>query len=442
MLRSDLSSKWTLGPLGLSVLLLACGAGCTVQIGSGGSLGDAGLQGGYGGAVGGYGGAVGGYGGAVGGYGGYGGAQDAGYDAQDAATDAQDAGYNAQDAATDAQDAATDAQDASTDSGDAGCDGGLAGQPTACGTGVCASTGTMACVGGQLVDTCMPGTPLSTSDTTCDGIDNNCNGQTDEGYVSQTTSCGTGACASTGTTSCVSGHVTDSCAAGTPLSTSDTTCDGIDNNCNGQTDEGYVSQTTSCGTGACASTGTTSCVSGHVTDSCAAGTPLSTSDTTCDGIDNNCNGQTDEGYVSQTTSCGTGACASTGSTSCVSGHVTDSCAAGTPLSTSDTTCDGIDNNCNGQTDEGYVSQTTSCGTGACASTGTTSCVNGHVTDSCAAGTPAASDTTCDGIDNNCNGQTDEGYVSQTTSCGTGACASTGSTMCVNGTVVDTCVPLC
>ena len=48
----------------------------------------------------------------------------------------------------------------------------------------------------------------------------------------------------------------------------------------------------------------------------------------------------------------------------------------------------------------FVSAPTSCGLGACASTGLTSCVAGVVLDSCTAGTPASSDTTCNGIDDN------------------------------------------
>ena len=54
-------------------------------------------------------------------------------------------------------------------------------------------------------------------------------------------------------------------------------------------------------------------------------------------------------------------------------------------------------------------------------TGMTSCVSGHEQNSCQAGTPGADDATCDGIDNNCNGQVDENYKTRATSCGVGAC---------------------
>ena len=127
------------------------------------------------------------------------------------------------------------------------------------------------------------------SDTTCDGIDDNCNGQIDEGYVPVPTSCGVGACASTGMSSCVGGAIQGNCVPGTPAA-SDTTCNGIDENCNRTADEGYVPVPTSCGVGACASTGMSSCVAGAVRDGCVPGTPALE---VCDGIDNNCDGTVD-----------------------------------------------------------------------------------------------------------------------------------------------------
>ena len=56
-------------------------------------------------------------------------------------------------------------------------------RPTTCGVGACASTGNIACSGGGAVDTCTPGTPGvegPEGDATCtDGIDNDCDGDTD-----------------------------------------------------------------------------------------------------------------------------------------------------------------------------------------------------------------------------------------------------------------------
>jgi hypothetical protein len=78
-----------------------------------------------------------------------------------------------------------------------------------------------------------PGAP----DALCDGIDNNCNLQIDEGFVPFQTTCGVGACASTGQADCNAGVLTNSCVAGTPTTE---TCNGIDDNCDGIVDNAAI----------------------------------------------------------------------------------------------------------------------------------------------------------------------------------------------------------
>jgi len=77
-------------------------------------------------------------------------------------------------------------------------------------------------------------------------------------------------------------------------------CDGEDNNCNGQIDEGFnVGQSCTVGVGECARTGQFVCKADGSGTQCNA-TPGTPTTEICDGKDNNCNGQTDEGNV-----CGT-----------------------------------------------------------------------------------------------------------------------------------------
>jgi len=306
------------------------------------------------------------------------------------------------------------------------------------GTFICGPAGgginDITCAQGSIVDRFTLGS-ISADDATCDGADDDCDGIADEDYVPVPTTCGVGACASIGATACAAGAVADSCAPRTPAA-SDATCDGVDDDCDGTADENYVPLPTSCGVGACATTGATTCVGGVVVDTCRPGT-FAASDATCDGVDDDCDGTVDDDYVPVPTSCGVGACAATGATTCVGGIVVDSCRAGTPAA-GDGVCNGSDDDCDGAIDEDYVPVPTACGLGACIATGATSCVGGSVQDSCAPRSPAAGDATCDGVDDDCDGMADEDYVPVPTSCGVGACAAAGATACVNGGVLDTC----
>ncbi|MBU0553744.1 hypothetical protein KJ940_19890 [Myxococcota bacterium] len=308
-------------------------------------------------------------------------------------------------------------------------------EATACGVGDCASTGQRVCQDGQIINTCAPGAPAA-NDATCDGVDDDCDGLTDEDFPREVVTCGAGSCGDTGQTICVGGVEDDTCAPGVPAP-NDATCDGVDDDCDGLTDEDYTPQRTTCGVGACASTGWRTCVGGVEQNSCVPGEPAA-NDANCNTVDDDCNGEADEDFPIQATSCGQGPCADVGLLTCENGRVVDSCEAGIPAA-NDRSCDGVDNDCDGAVDEAYVSVPTTCGVGECQRTGQTFCVNGVVQNSCNPGQPS-SDANCDGRDNDCDGTNDEGYVSEVTSCGVGACAANGATLCVNGEVIDNCTP--
>ncbi|MEO8179093.1 MAG: hypothetical protein ABI895_09695 [Deltaproteobacteria bacterium] len=57
-------------------------------------------------------------------------------------------------------------------------------------------------------------TPSSSVDTSCNGLDDDCDGQIDDDFTVTDTSCGSGACAATGSSNCVAGQIVDSCQAG------------------------------------------------------------------------------------------------------------------------------------------------------------------------------------------------------------------------------------
>jgi hypothetical protein len=285
------------------------------------------------------------------------------------------------------------------------------------------------------------GDPLVHPVDGCDAFDNDLDGTLDEDFLPAATQCGTGVCAATGTTVCVGGLVQDSCQPLAPPSPTDATCDAIDEDCDGTADDDYPATPTTCGVGVCARSGAVSCVGGVVQDTCAPGDPVAPTDATCNALDDDCDGQSDEEFAAGPTSCGLGACASTGVSSCVGGVAGDSCVPGPPLAPSDTTCDGVDDNCDGLVDDGYLSLVTACGLGVCERVGSTSCVGGAVQDSCVPGPPAApDDASCNGQDDDCSGQVDEDYAAQPTVCGVGACAALGSIACEAGQPVEICTP--
>ena len=286
-----------------------------------------------------------------------------------------------------------------------------------CGAGACLVT-VEGCVNG-VPPTCTPGQPKP---ETCNGIDDDCDFFIDNGLG--VLNCGVGACAMT--VPACSGGMAQNCTPGTPMTE---VCDGIDNNCNGSTDEGNPGGGGTCNSGmqGVCSVGTVNCVNGATT--CIPNS-MPTNEI-CDGKDNNCNGMIDDGNPGGGQACNTGGigiCA-LGTSACENGAIT--CKATTlPMPE---TCDGLDNNCNGATDEqtGGAPCNVPGKVGPCA-TGATSCVNGNFT---CMQTVFPAPETCNNIDDNCSGQIDEGNPGGGGTCSVsgqlGVCA-VGTQVCMNG----------
>ncbi|MCA9667210.1 MAG: SUMF1/EgtB/PvdO family nonheme iron enzyme [Myxococcales bacterium] len=336
---------------------------------------------------------------------------------------------------------------------------------------------------------------------TCNGQDDDCDGQIDEGLPGAGQACDTGQLGEckAGITQCSNGAI--SCIA--QKTSQPETCDGKDNDCDGQVDEDFALQTNPLHCGQCGrqctyANATPACVAGqcqlascndgyrdlnnNTGDGCehkCAVFPLSVEK--CNGIDDDCDNQIDEDFNLQTDINHCGQCnrrcsfpnaqATCQNGQCVMGQCNtnyydrnnnpaDGCEYFcVPTNGGVEICDNVDNDCNGQIDDGFnlngdINNCGTCGNVCTFNNASAACVGGQCLLSqcnpgyrnidtvnangceyrCPVWPPTSNDATCDGTDNDCDGQIDEDYAS--TSCGsnTGQCVA-GQTACIGGNPV-------
>ncbi|MBU1382068.1 SUMF1/EgtB/PvdO family nonheme iron enzyme [Myxococcota bacterium] len=317
-----------------------------------------------------------------------------------------------------------------------------------CGTnqGVC-TQGITKCISGSITCCINDGNPNSCTPVTlpgtetCNNLDDDCDGTTDEGllqacYPGGYTGCtnsGSWICngiCKTGISVCSTGSWGSCSGAVTPQTE---ICDNVDNDCDGLTDEGLGS--TTCGLGICHHT-VQNCISGvpQTCDPFAGAGPES-----CNNLDDDCDGQIDEGltqacYEGPGATRMIGVCRD-GVNICSAGVWSTTCSGQILPGTE--TCNNLDDDCDGQIDEGltqscYSGPSGTAGNGVCI-TGTQTCSAGNW-GSCA-GEVTPSPEVCNNADDDCNGLVDDmGSIS----CGLGICAKTVP-YCISGTL-QTCDP--
>ncbi len=250
----------------------------------------------------------------------------------------------------------------------------------------------------------------------CDGSDNNCDGRIDEGFglLGNPCSVGNGACEREGEIICAPNGEGTICSvqAADPQAEA---CNGNDDDCDGQIDEGVLNACGGCGD-----------VQAEV----------------CDGVDNDCDGVIDDGQVNRCGDCGNlpievcnnrdddcdertdegvlnacGACGDVPSEVCNCRD--DDCDRGIdegmncPACDCDPRpeiCDGVDNDCDREVDDGVLNRCNECG--------------------------AEPVEICNQLDDDCDGRFDEAFPEQGAPCGTdtGECTA-GVPTCVDGEVI-------
>jgi len=311
------------------------------------------------------------------------------------------------------------------------------------GVGVCVRSGVKVCTPDGLTTSCnaAPGAPNTTGELCGNGLDDACDGAVDEGFtLAAACGVGTGVCARTGITVCTADRLATTCNAtpGNPNGGGELCGNLLDDDCDSVTDEGFdVSASCSTGVGACAEPGIKVCSPDGLGTLCSAVSGQPAGERCGNGTDDDCDGQVDEGFdVGASCTAGVGVCTRVGVKVCRADGVGTQCGAtpGTPDPLGEVCGNNADDDCDGQIDEGFdVGLTCSAGTGVCVRWGAKMCrADGRGTQCSAEGaTPDAQGELCgNGTDDDCDGQTDEGFdVGSGCSAGTGACQRSGTMAC-------------
>jgi len=256
----------------------------------------------------------------------------------------------------------------------------------------------------------------------CNRIDDNCDNLRDNDPIDVGSSCDTGhpGVCKLGITSCVDEDDPIVCVASVVTYDRVESCNGFDDDCDGETDEDTEGDplARSCYDGPegtllesdpdrrCRS-GVQTCDGGDYSSCIGQLLPIAE---ICNDIDDNCNGDVDEGDPGSGVQCDTlldGVCAA-GVTSCDDGDIV----CNQLIESSDEVCDGFDNNCNGEADEGDPGADETCATGelGICTEGTTSCEGGRLL--CNRINEPLEDELCNLLDDNCNGDVDEDFKNE------------------------------
>ncbi|MBU0550240.1 DUF1565 domain-containing protein, partial [Myxococcota bacterium] len=327
-------------------------------------------------------------------------------------------------------------------------DGARVGERCVEGLGVCEAEGRYGCAWGALICDAIPGEAgVELAD---DGLDNDCDGSVDESDETPPERCDLGEERFCGLNEGVCGLGTQRCelrsaedgemvglygdcldSQGAPvIGPSVEICDGLDNDCDGQIDDGLaldsgeaVGARCAVGIGGCRAQGRVICGANHAPLCDATAGPASL-EQPGDGVDNDCDGEVDEAISDDDCAAGEIRACGLGVGVCLAGTRTCEVFEGDPrfgrlgpcldaegaatLEPSEEICDGLDNDCDGTTDEGLGGGVCVVGQGLCRREGTRICAPPEGLRCDVEPGPVALEI-CDGFDNDCDGVVDNGF---------------------------------
>ena len=299
------------------------------------------------------------------------------------------------------------------------------GEACQAGHGICQAEGVLVCAedGGTICDAVL-GEP---GEETCNDLDDDCDSVTDEGYgIGEPCEVGVGQCRRESIFSCgADGEAFCDADPGDPRAEG---CNGSDDDCDGLIDENLgLGELCEVGVGACLREGIQVCT-GELGVSCSV-FPGPPGDEVCNGIDDDCDGTTDEGLgLGDACTSGVGECVRAGVLVCgENGATTCDAVPGDPVAER---CDNLDQDCDGAVDEDTgLGDACTVGVGQCARPGVYACADDGGLD-CVGEQGEPSEETCDGTDQDCDGTADEGLgLGDQCALGVGGCRRLGELVC-------------
>jgi hypothetical protein len=327
-----------------------------------------------------------------------------------------------------------------------------AGDACSVGVGACQRDGVLICNGARdgLVCSATPGTPLP-FEICGDGIDNNCVGGVDEGFPGLGDACtfGVAPCQVSGSIGCSANGLATECIPDIPVGGAEL-CNGADDDNDTCVDEDFdVGASCVVGVGVCQASGNKICsVDEQGTECDAVALPPNPLGELCgNGLNDDCDADTDEGFLGLGNPCtaGVGACQNLGAFVCTADGTGIECSAVAGTPGTELCGNGINDDCDDETDEGFDDLGDFCavGQGICQRVGVRVCAADGLATECSAveGAPDPLGEICgNGLDDDCNGLDDDGFdVGAPCTVGFGICERSGVKICApdgRGTVCD------